>query len=111
MTFDPDTHTLRGIPTEEEGGLQQTIEVTAIQRHDEDTASHAKDLFTINILEDDTPVSAATPLKDATLEGLKPIRCGEGAPVTMVTIVVDTDLSSRYVLSPSTFTEILSTSY
>ena len=93
LLYDDDTNTIRGIPGEDEAGQQYFIEVTAISQITNDTLSHAKDIFTINVAEDNAPATSATPLKEASSDGMKPIRCPEGSPVTMVTIIVDTDLS------------------
>jgi dystroglycan 1 len=93
LLYDDASKTLRGIPGEDEAGQQYFIEVTAISQISNDTLSHAKDIFTINVAEDNPPATSATPLKEASTDGMKPIRCQEGSPVTMVTIIVDTDLS------------------
>ncbi len=93
LLYDDVTNTLRGIPGDDEAGQQYFIEVTAISQFSNDTVSHAKDVFMINVAEDNAPATSATPLKEANSDGMKPIRCVEGSPVTMVTIIVDTDLS------------------
>ena len=94
MYYDASRATLYGIPSQDELGSTFYIEVHGLGRFTNDTLSHAKDVFVINVVEDNThPGTSATPLKDTLGDGMKPIKCAEGSAVTMVTIIVDIDLS------------------
>ena len=94
LYYDAASHSLRGIPSQEEAGTSLFIQVQAMGQFSNDTLSTAKDVFALNIVEDGShSATSATPLKEAFAgEGMKPIRCPDGSSVTMVTIIVDTDL-------------------
>ncbi len=64
MYFDELEKAILGVPSPEDLGRQFLLQVTAVSEFSNDTLSHAKDLFAVNVEEDNvhSPTSA-TPLK------------------------------------------------
>lgn len=94
LHYDEGTQILRGIPGRDDVGNTVAIEVQAVGQFSNDTQSHAKAVFGISVVEDSSHTgTSATPFKEAATDGMKPIKCPEGSSVTMVTIIIDTDLS------------------
>ena len=92
LTFDPNSATLAGVPSEEHVGLQYFIEVVASKGS---TSDVDKDMFTIDVIPNKVHADTkAIPLRDAQSNSLKPIQCPVGSSVTMATVIVDVDLTS-----------------
>lgn len=92
LHFDQDANSLKGVPSTDDLGHLFYIQVTAKGQGVNNSQSEATDIFAIRVIKDDVH-SDAIPLKDISHSSLKPIKCVQGSSVTMVTIVVDADLS------------------
>ena len=67
MHFNEELKALQGIAGADDIGRQFLLEVTAISHFTNDTLSHAKDIFAVNVAEDSTHAqTTATPLKVTT---------------------------------------------
>ena len=64
MHFNEKLKALQGIASTDDIGRQFLMEVTAISQFTNDTLSHAKDIFAVNVAEDNVhSQTTATPLK------------------------------------------------
>ena len=64
MHFNEELKALQGIASTDDIGRQFLMEVTAISQFSNDTLSHAKDIFAVNVAEDNVhSQTTATPLK------------------------------------------------
>ena len=64
MHFNEELKALQGIASTDDIGRQFLMEVTAISQFTNDTLSHAKDIFAVNVAEDNVhSQTTATPLK------------------------------------------------
>ncbi|XP_064604716.1 dystroglycan 1-like [Liolophura sinensis] len=95
LTFDTELQALQGVPGPSDKG-QYNLEVIA---HNDDTLSKATDIFSLVVKDDSPHVSSSKPLKSMGKTAAKAVNCQQGDPVTMVTIVVDTDLDQLLPIS------------
>ena len=64
MHFNEELKALQGVASTDDIGRQFLMEVTAISQFTNDTLSHAKDIFAVNVAEDNVhSQTTATPLK------------------------------------------------
>ncbi|XP_064488826.1 dystroglycan 1-like isoform X2 [Ornithodoros turicata] len=94
LHFIESTRTLVGVPLDTDIG-QHYISVKAISQHSNeltDRNSVAKDVFSIDVLEEPQTFQGATNMND--LNQPEPTKCPSTEPVTLATVIVDVDVTS-----------------
>lgn len=99
LYFNQETHTFHGVPTLANIG-QYYIEVIAVAAN----GDVAKDVFSIHVVKETKPISAAKSLKSSISSSAPFVRCSPGEAETAFTLAVDADMS---LMSPRSIVALL----